>query len=204
VHAGKPAAGRTEGGQRSGASVDTAPLTTGAPGAETRLGWAERLEQQLLQEVLTATYWFDSEERGKPYSVSIRFAGRRLGVVGKPQPRDHFVQVETGDGILPGSGPVAITTWVYGVNPGEWVVTAEPVVRRSHGRSRLYARSYARSPSDTRRKPWRRWPWGKDWMSTDSATPLKTSLLALARVPGIYRPAWPLLVGLGVLVGLAI
>jgi hypothetical protein len=33
-------------------------------------------------------------------------------VTGRPQSRDSFAQVETVDGVVPGSGPVAITTRV--------------------------------------------------------------------------------------------
>ena len=172
-----------------------------APSAKTPSGWADRLEQELLQEVVTATYWFDSGERGKPYPVSIKFSGRRLGVTGKPQPRDHFVQVETVEGIVPASGPVSITTSASGINPGEWIVTADPVIRKSYGRS---ARPYPRAYDSDPQKAGRLWLWRKRPTSTGSATPVKTRLVPFARIPGIWRPAWPALVGLGVLVGLAV
>jgi len=100
-----------------------------ARGVDTGGGCESSLEQQ-IQEVLTATYWLDSGERGKPYSLSIKFSGRRLGVIGKPQPRDHFVHVEAVDGIVPASGPVSVTARMSGINPGEWIVTADPVVQR--------------------------------------------------------------------------
>ncbi len=170
------------------------------PGAKTPTGWADRLEQELLQEVVAATYWFDSGERGKPYSVSIRFSGRRTSVTGKPQPRDHFVQVETVEGIVPASGPVSITTLASDITPGDWIVTAD-VIRKSSGRSaRPYPRTYDSDPRKTRRL----WLWPKRPTSGGSAAPVKTRLLPFARIPGIWRPAWPALVGLGVLVGLAV
>ena len=73
--------------------------------------WAARA----LEEVLTATYWLDPGEHGDPFGVTIRFSGRRSSVTGKPEPGDAFSQDETIEGIIPGSGPVAITAEVRGV-----------------------------------------------------------------------------------------
>src|SRR5713226_1478927 len=52
------------------------------------------LEKEVLEEGLTPSYWFEPVERGKPFAASIRFSGSRAGVVGKPQPRDHFDRLE--------------------------------------------------------------------------------------------------------------
>ena len=80
--------------------------------------------RQAVGGVLTPTYWLDPGQAGEPFSATVRFSGRRTDVTGKPQPRDSFWQEETVNGIVPGSGPVAITAEVRGINPGEWTVTA--------------------------------------------------------------------------------
>jgi len=79
-------------------------------------------------QALGFTYWFDTTTEGEPYPVSIRFTGRRIGVKGRPGPRDGFTVVETLHRVVPGSGPIAITTRVFDVTPGEWHVTAAPTV----------------------------------------------------------------------------
>ena len=90
---------------------------------------------------LGLTYWFDTETEGEPYPVTIRFAGRRIGVKGKPGRRDSFNIVQSLENVVPGSGPVAITARVFDVSPGEWNVTATPLTDTSR---RVPAR---RSPS---------------------------------------------------------
>lgn len=37
---------------------------------------------------------------------------------------DKFVQDETIEDVVSGSGPISLTARVRGINPGEWVVTA--------------------------------------------------------------------------------
>lgn len=68
---------------------------------------------------LGLTYWFDADAdaEGEPYSVTIRFTGRRIGVKGKPSRRDSFSVLESIDHVLPGSGAIAITTRVSDVAP---------------------------------------------------------------------------------------
>lgn len=75
-------------------------------------------------QALGITYWFETPPDGKPYRVSISFTGRRIGVKGKPGRRDTFTVTEDIDGVIPGSGPMAVTTRVHDVAPGEWHVTA--------------------------------------------------------------------------------
>ena len=163
---------------------------------------ADEWAATIVQEVLTATYWFDSGEHGRPYSALIKFSGRRIGVTGKPQPRDYFSQVETVEGIVPGSGPVSITTRVFRINPGEWMISAEPVSRNGGaGVVRSYPWSHHGGPRSV--KP-AFWYWRKPAMSIGSARPVKTGLFAFARIPGVIPGAWPTLVALGVLVGLAV
>lgn len=161
-------------------------------------GWAAGL----LQEALTATYWFDSGDRGKPHSAWIKFSGHRIGVDGKLQPRDRFDQIETVDGIVPGSGPVSITTRAHNINPGEWIIKAEPVSRK--GQRRLVRPHLGPPPSGAGSLKRMLWSWGNPVKLASSATPVKTGLAPFARLPGIIPGAWPALVALGVLIGVAI
>ena len=63
--------------------------------------------------------------QGQPYAATVRFRGRREGIAGKPQPGDTFSVDERVERVVPGSGPVSVTTKAFGLNPGEWTVTAE-------------------------------------------------------------------------------
>ena len=163
---------------------------------------ADEWAATIVQEVLTATYWFDSGERRKPYSALIKFSGRRIGVTGKPQPRDYFSQVETVEGIVPGSGPVSITTRVSGINPGEWLISAEPISRKgTSGMVRSYPWSHHGGPRNV--KPMLSY-WRKPAIAIVPASPLKTRVAPLISTPGAHPLAWPALVALGVLIGLTV
>jgi Prolipoprotein diacylglyceryl transferase len=74
-------------------------------------------------------------------------------VTGPAQPGDTFSQDETVSGIVPGSGPVAITAEVRGANPGTWTVTARPVARASAGQAQPDPRDEAVAAG---RVPWPR------------------------------------------------
>jgi phosphatidylglycerol---prolipoprotein diacylglyceryl transferase len=152
-----------------------------------------------VEELLTPTYWLDPGESGEPFSATIRFSGRRTDVTGKPQPRDSFWQEETVDGIIPGSGPVAITAEVRGVNPGDWAVTARSVVRTG-GRS---YRSYP-PPGHDPAGVYRVGPPRRVQVPAQAPATIRTSTLLRSKVPGVVRFAYATLVGLGVLVGLGL
>ncbi len=149
-----------------------------------------------VEELLTVTYWLDPGERGEEFSATIRFTGRRLGVTGRPQPGDTFAQEETVNRLIPGSGPVAITAEVRGVNSGEWSVTARSVARAS-GSSQF--RPYPPDGSAHRVSLPRRVP-----IPAEPATTVRTRSLLFTQVPGIVRYAYASLVFLGVLVGLTV
>ena len=119
------AAARTQGTAEAERPAAAEPETPAASPADDIPKWAAKA----VEELLTPTYWLDPGEAGEPFSATIRFSGRRTDVTGKPQPRDSFWQEETVDGIVPGSGPVAITAEVRGINPGEWTVTARSAAR---------------------------------------------------------------------------
>ena len=130
-------------------------------------------------EALVVTHYFDAAEipdlRGP---MTVRLTGRRIGTHGTRDRQDTFTQEDRVDCLLPGSGPASVTSWIYGLAPGEWSVTAEMLgsedrrARRAHG-----------TPIRPARWSWRRWA-----LTADAPHPVKTrwALLApLARMPGV-------------------
>jgi phosphatidylglycerol---prolipoprotein diacylglyceryl transferase len=149
-----------------------------------------------LEEVLTCSCWLDPGEHGEPFSATIRFSGRRTPVAGKPQPADAFRQEETVTGIVPGSGPVAITAEVRGLSPGEWEVAARPAGRTPHRPLPLPGQD----DGGAGKAPWPRRVAVRDI----AAAPVRTARAPFAKVPGIVRFAYAGLIALGVLVGLGV
>ena len=177
------------------------PAPTAARGGEDRRPSDEQAPPSdgVEPEALVVTHWFDSGEGGEPYSASVRLTGRRAGIRGTPTPRDSFSQQETVDGIVPGSGPVSISSWIYGLQPGEWTVGAELIRPTGDG-----GRSRRVSAEPLRRAvwSWRRWA-----VSTGAATAVKTrwALPApLARIPAVVPGSFTALSALGVLVALIV
>ncbi len=155
--------------------------------------WAARALEQLL----TVTYWLDPGEAGDPFTATIRFTGHRTDAAGASGAGDSFSQEETVEGIVPGSGPVAVTAEVRGVNPGAWTVTARPATRSAAGREPSGPRT---GPVTARRVPWPR-------RVTIPASPdvtTRTSTLLRSKVPGIIRYAYACLVVLGAVTGLGL
>jgi phosphatidylglycerol---prolipoprotein diacylglyceryl transferase len=182
------------------AAVTTATPPAAAPagsadGPDGLPGWAARA----VEELLTVTCWLDPGEDGEPFGATVRFSGRRTEVTGKPQPGDAFTQEETFEGIVPGSGPVAVTAEVRGINPGRWQVTARPVARAGRRQVRLYPPPGGNGAGPRRVPAPRRVaiPAGPD------AT-VGTARLLRTRVPGIIRFAYATLACLGVLTGLTL
>jgi len=143
---------------------------------------------EVKPQALGLTYWFDTAANGKPYPVTIRFAGRRIGVKGKPGPRDRFSVLESVDHVVPGSGPIAITTRIFGIAPGEWHVTATPV---GDPRPR---------PATSRSVPTRHPSPPK---ASSSGTTGFAPVIRI-RAPGARLRVWPALVGLGAAVALTV
>ena len=144
------------------------------------------------------SHWFDSGEEGEPYSAVIRLHGQRAGVQGRPGPSDTFTHEETVDGIVPGSGPVSISSWVYGLQPGEWNVSGELV--RSTGGAFRGARMRS-SPLHPAAWSWRRWS-----VETAPSVPVKTrwaALAPLARIPGVIPGSYTALLAVALVVALS-
>ena len=134
---------------------------------------------------LGLTYWFDAAAGGEPYSVSVRFTGRRLSAPDGAEGPDTFQVVHTLDRVVPGSGRVALSARVPGIGAGEWEVTATPLAGDGPSAATV-ARVATTLPTGT---------------ATGS-----TTYLPVARVlaPGVRLGAWPSLVGVGVAIALTL
>lgn len=155
------------------------------------------------REALVVTHSFDSGAEWPPYSATLRLIGRRTGLTGKPRQGDSFTHEETVEGIVPGTGAVSVTSWVYGLKPGEWNVGGELI--------RSPMQTDAQRPLDHRPRrnsePLRRaaWSWHRWALTSGPETPVRTrwALLApLARIPGVLPGSWTALAALGVAVAL--
>jgi phosphatidylglycerol:prolipoprotein diacylglycerol transferase len=153
-------------------------------------------------QALPVTHWFDSGKDGERYAAIVRFRGRRVGIRGTPKPQDAFVQDETIDGIMPGSGPVSISTWVYGLPKGEWTVSADLMRGSGNGGDRPLTDHWTRigaPPLPRAAWSWRRWA-----LSAGPDIPVKTRwapVVRLASTPAVVRGSWIALVTVGVVVG---
>jgi len=123
------------------------------------------------QQVLGLPYWFEPLFRPQPYAVTVRFSGQRVGVTGPAQLGDEFLHDETINEVVPGSGPIALTVRVRGINPGEWTVKAT-TVEHTHARRRRQEAEHAR-PVEGSLDPLTRL-WFKWAPPVDPTIPLKT------------------------------
>lgn len=153
-------------------------------------------------EALVVTHWFDPGEVGEPYAGTLRLTGQRAGISGPPTARDTFVHEETIEEIIPGGGPVSISSWIYGLEPGEWTVRADPIrpAAREGGHG-------LRGRPDVGPQPLRAaWSWRRWAVSSAPAGPVQTrwALPApLARIPAVIPGSWPALGALAVVVAIA-
>jgi phosphatidylglycerol:prolipoprotein diacylglycerol transferase len=147
---------------------------------------------------LVVSHWFDPGEAGEPYPATIRLSGRRTDVQDRPSQADTFTQEETIDRVVPGSGPLSVSSWVYGLKPGDWNVSGE-IVREGGVPGRFALRRA--EPLVCAAWSWRHWS-----VRTAPAAPVKTrwALAApLARIPGVVPGSYPALFGVGLTVALA-
>ena len=157
------------------------------------------------REALVVTLWFDSGEGTEPYSATVRLRGRRVGSRAMPGRDDTFTHEERVEGVVPGTGPLSVTCWVYGLVPGEWTVTGELVRPGDAVHERRAPGSLKRAapePIGPAAWSWRRWR-----VSGGSSAPLKTRwamAAPLARIPAVIPGSWPALSGLGILVALSV
>ena len=141
-------------------------------------------------EVVGVTYWFEPPPELVSQSVTVRFIGRRLEATGSRKQGDDFTHDETIDGIVGGSGPVAVTVKIRDVNPGEWTVRASLLPKRDrqpHGRDRQ-----SLVPVFPAVWSWRRWRG-----TAGPNGPGRTRLLPFVRPPAVILGSWAVLVVLG-------
>ena len=86
---------------------------------------------------LGVTYWFDTKPTGGPYSVNLHLQGRHPGS-DHSKPAD-FSTVATVDDVVPGSGPVSVTTRITAAQGGSWTVQATPVTLVAQAPTRQWA-----------------------------------------------------------------
>jgi phosphatidylglycerol---prolipoprotein diacylglyceryl transferase len=149
--------------------------------------WAAKAVEQLL----VVSCWLDPGDRGEAFTSTVRFSGQRTDVIGRPGPGDTFTKDEGYKGIVPGSGPVAVTAEVRGINPGTWAVTARPIPHNGAPAPRLAAPG---------RVPLPRWI----TVPAGPGATMRTTNLLRSKAPGITRYAYGPLCVLGVLVGLVL
>jgi phosphatidylglycerol:prolipoprotein diacylglycerol transferase len=173
------------------------PLNTPAQAS----GGFEALLESATQEILAVTYWFDPAPRPEPYPVTVRFTGHRVGVKGRVQPGDKFVQDETIERVIPGSGPISLTARVRGITPGEWSVTAQILgsAHTAQGSREQEQTMSARSSRPLFPRLWRRWA-----PSVGPDEQVSTCLAPFAHVPGALPLIWGVLVTLGMIVALVL
>lgn len=167
----------------------------GEPSANAQPKSSEAVEK----EALVVSHCFDSGEGGDPYSATVRLTGRRVGINRLPGPQDTFVQEDRVDGIVPGSGPVSVTSWVYGLEPGDWTVSAELIRPGPDG-------GRGRRPAVEPIAP-AAWSWPRWALTTSSRGPVRTRwamLTPLARMPGVIPGSFTALGALGIVVALIV
>lgn len=156
-------------------------------------------------EALVVSHWFDPGQTGEPYAATIRLTGRRSEVSGKPRPGDSFEHEEKIDHVLPGSGPVSISSWIYGLPPGEWSVSAELTRPRADARGH---RMVGSARPDVQALHSTAWSW-RYWSASPGpavviAKTRWTPIARLARIPAALPGSLPVLVAIGAVTALAL
>lgn len=159
------------------------------------------LLEKATREILAVTYWFDPDSHPGPSSLTVRFSGRRAGVRGRLLPGDRFIQDETIEEVIPGSGPISLTARIHNINPGEWVVTARPLppVHPPSGSQEQGHSPVVAGPGGPAARFWRKWA-----PPAETIEPVRTYPPPFARVPGIFPGIWGAMAALGIVVALTI
>src|SRR5438067_2177344 len=131
------------------------------------------LLESATQQILAVTYWFDPAPHPGLYPVTVRFSGRRVDVKGRVQAGDRFVQDETIEQVVPGSGPISLTARVRGITPGEWVVTTQVLLSATTSRGSREQENATPAAGSLHpvARLWRRWA-----SSAGSVEPVRTCL----------------------------
>src|SRR6266704_3427143 len=189
----------------SGSSGQTAgkpPREQPPPAGRESAGCAEGAAQQVTGPAVTATCWLDPESAGQPYPATVSFSGRRIGGSRKPREGDRFERLETVDPVVPGSGPVSVTTKVPEITAGEWIIWAKPAAGPSQ-RGRI--RALPEHPQADRFSVMRfLWTKGNPVAAGNTGTRVTTKAAGFATGPGLIPASWLPLVAVGVIVALAV
>ena len=193
---------QTPAAARAGSPQAAAALRSEPPADRTRPeGEAEGEQQGALDafvarkapEVVGATWMFDPPQDHEVHTLHVRLIGKRVDDGGPSAGlRDRFTRQETWT-VVPGSGPVAVTTKISDVAPGRWQVQAEA----SHpvGHSGAHAMGRRAVAVQLARWSWRRW----------SVLPAIEDSVPTRRAPFVPTPAvllgsWLALVVTGIVV----
>ena len=156
-------------------------------------------------EALVVTHWFDSGGEGAAYAATIRLSGLRVGVHGKPGPKDTFVREEIIDGIVPGTGPVSISSWVYGLEPGEWTVHGDVIRSQSDPPGREPRNRWSRTTTEPLQRA--RWSWRRWSVNSVPAAAVKSRwamLAPLAPIPAVLPGSFTALGVLAIVAALVV
>ncbi|HEY3336085.1 MAG TPA: prolipoprotein diacylglyceryl transferase family protein [Candidatus Limnocylindrales bacterium] len=144
---------------------------------------------------LVVSHWFDAGPVGGPaYAATIRLTGRRRGVTGRPASGDTFTNTTVVQNVVPGSGRVASSSWIYGITAGEWDVTAE-----------LVGPEGARAAARGRPLPRAAWSWRR-WSLSSADGPVTTRwapLAPFAAIPAVLPGSFTLLATVAIIAALA-
>ena len=146
------------------------------------------------------THWFDPGPEGELYTATLRVTGRRV-VRGTPKAGDSFVREEQIGQIVSGSGPISLSTWIYGLSPGEWDVDATLRRHPSQG-SAANVRGLGIERLARGTWSWRHWA-----VRTAPSTPIRTrwALVApLARIPAVQPGAFTALAVVAIIAALVV
>lgn len=149
-------------------------------------------------QALVVSYTIEPGDAGDPYTATIRIRGKRIGAGSRPTARDTFSHDEIVRDVVPGGGPLAVTSWIHGIDPGAWSVEAELIAPTEHaGRRAVGGPQRANGASLSRAD----WSWRR-WALTEAPdVPIQTrwALLApLARTPAVVPGSFTVLAILGI------
>jgi phosphatidylglycerol---prolipoprotein diacylglyceryl transferase len=165
------------------------------------LGGFSALLESATQPILAVTYWFDPAPHAGFYPITVRFSGSRVDVKGRVHHGDRFVQDETIEQVVPGSGPISLTARVRGINAGSWAVTAHILksAHHTHATREYGNEAIAASLLHPAARFWSRWV-----PSAGSSKLVRTCPTPVARVPGILPGIWGAMVTLSITIALAL
>lgn len=156
-------------------------------------------------EALVVTHLFDPGDEREPYAATIRLTGKRAGVSGTPRATDAFVHEEQVDRIVPGIGPMSISTRVYGLTPGTWSVTASLIRPRADSRGHRMAGAARPEVVALRTATWSWRRWAPLPGPATALVKTRWSLLArIALIPAVMPGTVVGFVALGAVLALAV